>query len=506
MSDTETALLKAIYAQPEEDTPRLVYADWLDEQGTPAQTTRAEFIRLQIEMAPMMPDSHTAPNDWEQPRYRGLEARAIELYNRHSRAWFGNLDRLVDHIDLHRGFPDHIELTVRRFIAKGEEIFRLAPTIRNVFLDKLGRNAAALAKCKALRHVRELVFFETPLWAAEMTALAKSPHLGNLRVFEIPFTDTEIGAEGARALAKAKSITALETLNLFNHRIHNVGAQFLLAAPWSSALRDLNLGGNGLGEYFAELLADADHLSGLRNLDLMNNYIGSHGAEVLSRSAILTGLEELSLMNNPIGDVGARALAESRHLRCLRRLDLARCNLTDEGCAAVAAGGWDLESLRLVGNTVGPATIAALAKARHLARLRKLGLWDCEIDPIVAAALGRVAGLARLQDFRVSGNPLEPAGVRALLDGPLVASVTWLDLDRCGIGDDGAAAIARSPTVANLRILHLRSNRITVKGAKALARSRHLANLQSLHIRENRIGREGRAVLKRRFGKDRCHF
>lgn len=39
--------LRAICADPEDDTVRLVYADWLDENGDP---DRAEFIRLQIDL------------------------------------------------------------------------------------------------------------------------------------------------------------------------------------------------------------------------------------------------------------------------------------------------------------------------------------------------------------------------------------------------------------------------------------------------------------------------
>jgi uncharacterized protein (TIGR02996 family) len=39
------ALLRAICDDPDDDAPRLVYADWLDEHGDPRQ---AEFIRLQI--------------------------------------------------------------------------------------------------------------------------------------------------------------------------------------------------------------------------------------------------------------------------------------------------------------------------------------------------------------------------------------------------------------------------------------------------------------------------
>ena len=45
---TETGLLAAIIAAPDEDTPRLAFADFLDENDRPAW---AEFVRLQIELA-----------------------------------------------------------------------------------------------------------------------------------------------------------------------------------------------------------------------------------------------------------------------------------------------------------------------------------------------------------------------------------------------------------------------------------------------------------------------
>ncbi len=49
MSDAERGFLAAILADPADDTARLVYADWLQEQG--GRPERAEFIRLQIEIA-----------------------------------------------------------------------------------------------------------------------------------------------------------------------------------------------------------------------------------------------------------------------------------------------------------------------------------------------------------------------------------------------------------------------------------------------------------------------
>lgn len=48
MTDDHAAFMKAIIERPDDDLPRLVYADWLDERG---EAKRAEFIRLQCVMA-----------------------------------------------------------------------------------------------------------------------------------------------------------------------------------------------------------------------------------------------------------------------------------------------------------------------------------------------------------------------------------------------------------------------------------------------------------------------
>ena len=46
--DEQAQLLAAIVAEPDEDTPRLVYADWLQENG---DTEQAQFIRDSIVLA-----------------------------------------------------------------------------------------------------------------------------------------------------------------------------------------------------------------------------------------------------------------------------------------------------------------------------------------------------------------------------------------------------------------------------------------------------------------------
>jgi uncharacterized protein (TIGR02996 family) len=47
MTDDERGFINAIIESPDDDTVRLVYADWLEEHG---QAERAEFIRVQIDL------------------------------------------------------------------------------------------------------------------------------------------------------------------------------------------------------------------------------------------------------------------------------------------------------------------------------------------------------------------------------------------------------------------------------------------------------------------------
>jgi uncharacterized protein (TIGR02996 family) len=67
MTDAD-AFLDAIFAYPENDLPRLVYADWLEEHG---QEAYGEFIRLQCAIDPL-------PND--HPNRLPLRRREKEVW------------------------------------------------------------------------------------------------------------------------------------------------------------------------------------------------------------------------------------------------------------------------------------------------------------------------------------------------------------------------------------------------------------------------------------------
>ena len=117
------ALLRAVCENPDDDTPRLVYADWLQENG---EEERAEFIRVQVLMART---KARADEDW--PSWQRLCAREQELLQAHDEDWWRELPdapgyrlgRLFN-----RGFIEVLFVTDwAAFLRDVEVIFRSAP-------------------------------------------------------------------------------------------------------------------------------------------------------------------------------------------------------------------------------------------------------------------------------------------------------------------------------------------------------------------------------------------
>src|SRR5262245_46053167 len=94
------AFLDDIVANPDDDAPRLVYADWLDEHGDPH---RAEFIRAQCERARL---------DADDPRADRLLRRERALLKAHGADWTGLPQGTGVAGELRRGFVGHVTLPV----------------------------------------------------------------------------------------------------------------------------------------------------------------------------------------------------------------------------------------------------------------------------------------------------------------------------------------------------------------------------------------------------------
>lgn len=102
----EEAFFQAILENPDDDTPRLVYADWLTDRGDP----RGEFVHAQCLLARM--DEH-------DPQRPHLEIRERDLLHRQQDAWVGPLRPLLCRWTFRRGFLDQVAVPAAIYLSQG---------------------------------------------------------------------------------------------------------------------------------------------------------------------------------------------------------------------------------------------------------------------------------------------------------------------------------------------------------------------------------------------------
>lgn len=155
---TRDELLRTIIEFPDDDTPRLVFADWLDEHGDPE---RAEFIRVQCELARLQRDAKVIQPSEATVFLPPAERRAKELYVREMGLLLektgsmkfrwdewklkdcGDWQNLLHEsqyktgIKFVRGFVEAIACTWADWLANHEQILKQTP-LKNVNLTTVG--------------------------------------------------------------------------------------------------------------------------------------------------------------------------------------------------------------------------------------------------------------------------------------------------------------------------------------------------------------------------------
>lgn len=275
MSDG-SALLRAILDDPDDDAPRLIYADWLDENGDPA---RAAFIRAQIKLARLPQD------DPDRDRLVQTE-RTLWKANRDAwKAWLPKWAR-VDRF--HRGFVENIRCEAENFIAHSDEIRSRTPLI-GARLDGQDVIAVAVFRSRALDGMRRLTL-SFPIREQAWQQFSGCPYLEKLT--ELDLTSNGGGNWMIQALISSNGIPALRSLKL----------------KWC-----------GLGDSHAISIANAASSGRLRELDLGRNYINRDGAKAIIESPYLD-LEYLNLQFNPL--TGDRLTVEALRKRFGERVKL----------------------------------------------------------------------------------------------------------------------------------------------------------------------------------------
>jgi uncharacterized protein (TIGR02996 family) len=163
---THLGLIRALVSDPDDDTSRAVYADWLEEQGDPL----GELVRVEAEMTRDWP---TLEMSYNPVRDRG--ALALARWSR----------------------------------ARGQ---------RSLSLDQAKVTGAGVAKLAASGHLRglwEIVLGGNPIGDEGLAALARCPDLIELRELEIYAVD--MTDEGAYLLAESPYLPQKLEVCVFDH-------------------------------------------------------------------------------------------------------------------------------------------------------------------------------------------------------------------------------------------------------------------------------------------------
>ncbi|MBA4191115.1 MAG: hypothetical protein C0467_24285 [Planctomycetaceae bacterium] len=375
----EQGFLRAIIEAPEDDTARLVFADWLDENG---QSERAEFIRTHIELA---------RSDEADPRRAAWLARLHRLQAANGAAWVGFDPKQHpgwERWEWGRGMVESVSVQNLAALPELLERFPIREVVFRVRQMPVGWGVE-LARSGVLSRLESVAIEEGDSWRERSDVLAafdsSLPQLRRMRLRKIRLDSDEWD----QLLANCSGLRSLEsdtdgewpTPSVLQRRLPD--------------LEQLNLGWS-LGSWFdeGELAAFFSGPLLARLVELRLN-----GIELTDQVPLfptrLPNLRRLGLAGRSSGSAcsggaGLRALIRSGVLSTVSDLDLSYNGLTpDDLDCLLAPGVAPLRRLRLWGNDKLDGRAAqAIAAASHLQGLVELDLGKCtveELRPLVAS-------------------------------------------------------------------------------------------------------------------------
>lgn len=261
-------LLQAIIDQPDDDAPRLVYSDWLEERG---EAEQANYIRASVEIAKLDPASPRAVKlreDLPANPERWLEDWGISV----------EVDELL--FEFRRGFPERIDcLGPSAFFDNAKRIFQSVP-VQIIVLDHWPTedlnddHLLELAAMPELNRIRSLSLSQHDCASEAWVAFFRSRHLGTLRQLNISgntFDDGDVDS-----LLDSPSLSNLTWLDLSFNYITLDGFRRLLDAPSMRKLETLYIARN-------RRLLDDSNVGEDDASDVVRDLRHRFGADILDR-------------------------------------------------------------------------------------------------------------------------------------------------------------------------------------------------------------------------------
>jgi uncharacterized protein (TIGR02996 family) len=366
----EQPFLDEIIAAPDDDAPRLILADWLEERGDP----RAEFIRVQCRLAKMTGD---------EAAYDALEDREAELLAVHGSQWLKRQPALPGIAYGAVGYLRDFSLCEH----DSDRVHFVRGTVElatvKMFSD-FRKQTPALAERTV---IRELRFSQLAL--REFSLLLKSDFVPRLK--GLLLTTTALDAEGAEELAQSSLVANLETLSLKECLIGDEDLAALL--PKLKRVKRLCLAGSNFLDG-VELVAK---WKGLKNVQALQIDLDDDSfATALAKSPNLGGLRTLGA-GGFVSDNALKALAGAKGLKRLRSLSLSHAIGLKKSTVESLAGLTQLRRLSLHWAEIGDAVALTLAE---LSGLRRLDLRKTNVTAKAVNALNKSLPACKiLSDF-----------------------------------------------------------------------------------------------------------
>ena len=549
-ADHLEGLIAAVFAAPDDDLPRLVLADYLEERG---EAERAALIRVSCELDKgKMPAARKKVLQKEVARLSeavlaeplALLPRGTTHKLRRGLLWltgrslafgaagampesllrlfkngcvellalsgfFGEvmtLARYVRRLDLTDGYlPDEVLVALATDLRPGSDGVRLKEVVlprgqQRRYKELLAGGGPPLTR----------LHDPTP---ARIRALAAE---GRFRK-PVPLTVVGGGDDALVALADVSDLRTLGVLHLENTAATAVG---LIALGNSRHLRGLSrvrVNGGRLTDTDLESIGRDAKFPGLDQLLLNRLHITDAGLDALARGPAFARLERLALNDVPVTTTGLRRLLTTHD--SLHTLEVGGVVPAAELLALVAArtdrpirivtggteAGWSGPNAGLLtaGGLDGlPAGFfTALAKWPKGWRVEHLSIEGSSFEEGAFAELLHFVALGRIPRLTVSHCRLRNADAAALAARLPELGVTHLDLSGNKFGMTGAKALAVSPGLAKLAHLDLAGNPLRQSGRAALAASPHKAALTEVNLGGERVDTTEAKELRKAFGK-----